>query len=109
MKRCCTMPYPLDKAALAALKHNAMALDIYTWLAHRLVLVKKPTRLTWHILRDQFGQEYSDPRNFKKEFKIALHQVKAVYLDAHIEEVNGGLMLRTSKPPELCRYLLVCG
>src|SRR5580658_5230446 len=27
---------PLDYRALAALKHSALALDIYTWLAHRL-------------------------------------------------------------------------
>src|SRR4051812_22630732 len=27
---------PLDYRALAGLKHSALALDIYTWLAHRL-------------------------------------------------------------------------
>ncbi len=90
---------PLDKAALYALKHSAMALDIYTWLAHRLVRVRKPTRLTWYVLREQFGQEYADPRNFKREFKDSLRQVKAVYLHAQIEEVTGGIMLRASKPP----------
>ncbi|MBL8879295.1 MAG: hypothetical protein JNG88_09270, partial [Phycisphaerales bacterium] len=32
---------PLDYRALAALKHSALALDIYTWLAHRLCRVSK--------------------------------------------------------------------
>jgi len=27
---------PLDYRALSALKHSALALDVYTWLAHRL-------------------------------------------------------------------------
>ncbi len=90
---------PLDRGALQALKHSALALDIYTWLAHRLCRVSKPVRLTWHVLRDQFGQEYKDPRNFKREFRVALAQVRAVYLDARIEEVQGGILLKASPPP----------
>lgn len=90
---------PLDHTALQALKHSALALDIYTWLAHRLCRVTKPTTLTWWNLKDQFGQEYHDPKNFKKEFRQALAQVKAVYLDARIEDVEGGILLRQSEPP----------
>ena len=49
---------PLDARALSALKHSALALDVYTWLAHRLLRVKRLTgdRVTWKNLRDQFGQ-----------------------------------------------------
>ncbi len=90
---------PLDRGALQALKHSALAIDVYTWLAHRLCRVSKPVRLTWHVLRDQFGQEYKDPRNFKREFRVALAQVRAVYLDARIEDVNGGILLKASPPP----------
>jgi hypothetical protein len=32
---------PLDGRALAALQHSSLALDIYTWLAHRLCRVRK--------------------------------------------------------------------
>ena len=55
---------PLDARALAALKHSALVLDVYTWLAHRLLRVKRVTgeRVTWKNLRDQFGQEYADRR-----------------------------------------------
>ena len=90
---------PLDHAALHALKHSALALDVYTWLAHRLCRVTKPTMLTWWNLKDQFGQEYSDVKNFKREIRNALGQVKAVYLAANIEEVTGGFMLRYSPSP----------
>ena len=92
---------PLDYRALSALKHSALALDVYTWLAHRLCRVRNPNgeKLSWENLRDQFGQEYADPKNFKKEFRSALHQVSVVYPDARIDAVPGGLTLFPSRPP----------
>jgi hypothetical protein len=92
---------PLDSRALAALKHSALALDVYTWLAHRLLRVKRVTgeRVTWKNLRDQFGQEYADPKNFKRKMVATLRSVLAVYPDARIEPVLGGLILLPSKPP----------
>ncbi len=92
---------PLDHRALAALKHSALALDVYSWLAHRLCRVRKVdgAKVSWDNLRDQFGQEYADPKNFKKEFRQALRQALAVYPDANIEDVPGGFLLKPSKPP----------
>lgn len=92
---------PLDYRALAALKHSALALDIYTWLAHRLCRVRDPrgTMLSWENLRNQFGQKYNDPRNFQREFRAVLHQVRLVYSDARVEETPGGLILFPSRPP----------
>lgn len=96
-----THAVPLDYRALSALKHSALALDVYTWLAHRLCRVRKPggTKLSWENLRQQFGQEYGDPKNFKREFKGILHQVKVVYPDARIDETIGGVILHESRPP----------
>lgn len=92
---------PLDYRALAALKHSALALDVYTWLAHRLCRVKDPrgTMLSWENIRSQFGQEYGNPKDFKREFRDILRQVRVVYPDAKIEETPGGIILRESKPP----------
>lgn len=92
---------PLDHRALAALKHSAMALDIYTWLAHRLHRVRKPdgTMVSWANLKDQFGQEYRVAKDFKKEFRDALRQVHAVYPEAKLDAVPGGLLLSPSPPP----------
>jgi len=91
---------PLDHRALAALKHSALALDVYTWLAHRLCRVRHGgVRLSWQNLREQFGQEYRDTRNFKHSFRPALAQVLAVYPDARVSSVPGGLELRPSRPP----------
>lgn len=92
---------PLDHRALSALKHSALALDLYTWLAYRLCRVRRSSgvKLSWEGLREQFGQEYADPRNFKKEFRQALRPALAVYPDARVEEVAGGLILKSSRPP----------
>lgn len=92
---------PLDHRALAALRHSALALDVYTWLAHRLCRVRTPTgtRLSWENLREQFGQEYRSSRDFKKEFRHALRQVCLVYPDARVVEAIGGLLLLPSLPP----------
>jgi hypothetical protein len=92
---------PLDYRALSALKHSSLALDVYTWLAHRLCRIKQSTgvMLSWENLREQFGQEYGNPKDFKREFKNVLHQVLTVYPNARIEEVIGGIKLFPSPPP----------
>ena len=62
---------PLDERAIAALRGSALALDIYTWLAHRLCRVRQPngTAIRWEALSGQFGQEYRRLRDFRTEFK----------------------------------------
>jgi hypothetical protein len=92
---------PLDHRALAAIKHSALALDIYTWFAHRLCRIGKPEgiHISWANLKSQFGQEYGNPKDFKREFRQALIQVRSVYPDARLDSFPGGLVLLPSKPP----------
>lgn len=67
---------PLDPRAIHALQKSALALDVYTWLAHRLWRIKKPdgVKLSWRNLKEQFGQEYADPKDFKKSFAARCKQ-----------------------------------
>ncbi len=91
---------PLDNRALMALSGSAMAIDVYSWLAHRLWrLPAQGIRLGWAILKEQFGQEFRDPRNFRKAFLIAVRQTLEVYRSARVQIVSGGLELRPSPPP----------
>jgi hypothetical protein len=92
---------PLDPRAITALQKSALALDVYTWLAHRLCRVRKDAgvKLSWANLRQQFGQEYATSKDFKHEFRDALTKVYAVYADARISEEAGGLRLYSSPPP----------
>lgn len=96
---------PLDNRALQALKGSALALDVYTWLAHRLHRIEgRPVILHWKSLREQFAQEYQgkDPnKNFQKRFIPALQAALAVYPQAQhkVKPVTGGLMLQAASPP----------
>lgn len=80
---------PLDCRALVSLKHSALALDIYTWLANRLPRIQNPNGLilTWENLYEQFGQEYRHIKQFIDEFRGKMLEVKTIYQSARIEEV----------------------
>jgi hypothetical protein len=92
---------PLDPRALHALQHSARALDVYTWLAHRLPRVKQRdgTKVSWAALHAQFGADVKDNKTFRRQFRTALRKAVSVYPDAKVEQVDGGLFLRSSKPP----------
>jgi hypothetical protein len=92
---------PLDPRHLAKLKHSSLALDIYTWLAHRLYRInhRRGVVIHWKPIKEQFGQEYNDFQNFKKRYLIALREVLIAYNDANVEVIDGGLLLKPSKPP----------
>ncbi|MCB1780295.1 MAG: replication protein [Candidatus Competibacteraceae bacterium] len=90
---------PLSARACGALAHSAMALDIYSFLARRLYALQQPVKVTWHQFHAQFGREYQDWRKFKQKFITALRAAQTVYLDAKVETVTGGLLLKPSLPP----------
>ncbi len=93
---------PLDPRAIAALQHSALALDVYTWMAHRLCRIRKEdgVKLSWGNLREQFGQEYKTAKDFKKAFRPALHKVCAAYPTARVSELEiGGIRFKPSPPP----------
>ncbi len=96
-----THAVPLDKQAIGALKHSALCLDIYAWLAHRLHRIPKKNDLllTWLQLKNQFGQEYKHQGSFNRKFINSLKQVLSVYPNARIENVDNGLLLKNSLPP----------
>lgn len=94
---------PLDNRALHALKGSALALDVYAWLAQRLHRIEgRGVTLHWKPLREQFAQEYigkNHDKDFKKEFLLVLRKVQAVYPQAKVKHVTGGLLLQGSSPP----------
>lgn len=91
---------PMDSRILAGIKHSPLAIDVYTWLTYRLCQVSgsKGIRVSWEALKEQFGQEYADVKNFKREFKEALRTVLATYEKANVEVIYGGLRLYHSPP-----------
>jgi hypothetical protein len=96
-----THAVPLDEAAVGALSHSAVGLDIYAWLAQRLHRVPEGAAalLVWPVLHAQFGLGYARLNDFRKDFKSALKQVVAVYPKARIELDRRGMTIRNSPPP----------
>ena len=94
---------PLDNRALMALGDSALALDVYAWLAHRLHRIEgRGVLLHWKSLREQFGQDNvgkNGADTFKESFLLQLKKVLAVYPQAKVKQVTGGLLLIGSPPP----------
>jgi hypothetical protein len=94
---------PLDQRHVLWLSKNggSLAIDIYWWLAQRLKYVKESrgVPIGWEALKEQFGQDYRDVRDFRKEFKRALAQVLQVYREAKVEPIAHGVRLFNSRPP----------
>jgi hypothetical protein len=94
---------PLDYRAIGALHHNALALDIYKWLAQRLVRVpaNKPAFIPWPAVQLQFGQGYGRIRDFRAIFLKTLKLVKVVYPGAEkgVKADGRGVTLQLSAPP----------
>ena len=102
-------PVPLQEAAIRALSNNSQALDVYCWLAHRLHALKAPTAISWGALMPQFGTSYADTPSGKKEFRRrfveSLVLALAVYPDAKVAIVTGGLRMEPSRPAVPARRL----
>ncbi len=94
---------PLDYRAVGALAHNALALDIYKWLAQRLCRIdpKHHQFIAWTRMQDQFGLGYSKIRFFRRDFlktlKLVLEQYDAAKPNVLCD--GRGVTLRLTRPP----------
>jgi hypothetical protein len=90
-------PVPINMRALSALKDSSLALDIYCWLTYRMSYLKRPIEVPWELLAMQFGSEYKDINNFKKNFLKQLRKVSVVY-DTKVEQGKNGILLKPNSP-----------
>lgn len=102
---------PLSANAIAKLKNNCLALDIYCWLAQRLWRVPAGPQgvlIPWQSpnaasgvggLYEQFGQGYSRVRKFREKFISTLKKVYDEYPEAQLDPRETGLVLYRSPPP----------
>jgi hypothetical protein len=100
---------PLSEAALAELSQNAMALDVYAWLAERLHRINpaKPAFIPWTGLQEQFGDGYQRMDNFKSRFAEVLKRVQEQYERARLELNGRGMIAHHSAPPVAKRLFAI--
>lgn len=95
-------PVPIDLRAIRALKKSPFALDIYAWATYRMSYLRQRTEIPWESLQLQFGAEYADNaqgrRDFKRKLINALRKVSTVYPDLRASPGNTGLILLPSRP-----------
>lgn len=94
-------PVPLQEAAIRALAHRSLALDVYIWLAWRCHELKGPTEISWVALNGQFNTTGRPLKHFKPLFSDALRAATAAYPECRLEMEERGITLHPSKPPVL--------
>ena len=71
---------------LKILRKSALAIDIYLWATYKYSYTKEATVIMWEQLQEQFGADYANDdqgkRDFKKNFKKELKKVQAVFPEA---------------------------
>jgi hypothetical protein len=90
-------PVPVDMRALKALSKSPMAIDIYTWLTHRMSYLRGDISIPWEALALQFGSDYNRLIDFKIKFIRQLKAVHTVYPEARFETEESGLYLKPSQ------------
>lgn len=78
----CASPVPVELDAIRKIKDSPMALDLYGWATYRTYLVNQKgssERIPFASLKEQFGADYADQKEFNRAFKKALARVKQVY------------------------------
>lgn len=95
-------PVPIDLRAIGVLKKSPLALDLYAWATYRMSYLSHRTEIPWEALQMQFGADYADTpdgrRNFKKKLIAALCKVSTVYPELRADEGEHGLRLLPSPP-----------
>lgn len=94
-------PVPVDIRALKALKNSALALDLYAWATYTAYQTQQTGRsrcVSWQLLHEQFGAEYSTIKDFSRKAWNSLLKVNEVYPELNFERIRGGIEVLPSKP-----------
>ncbi len=87
---------PLDLRILKVLKNSALALDVYSWSVYRSFSCYKRQKdfsISWKLLSEQIGSQYTETKDFKKYAKVAFEKVQALNPDFKYEQVYGGIKI----------------
>ena len=89
-------PVPIKLEALRLLKSSPLALDLYTWLTHRVFALRQEVAIPWKLLERQIGADYSSTENFARKCKAVLKRIQLVYPELKLETPTGRLVVKPS-------------
>ncbi len=92
---------PLNEAAIRELRNNPTALDLYTYLAYRLLRISgdRPHVLSWDQLATHLGSAAESPRKFRQTIRQNWDLVSAVYPNARVDMSGPQIKMWASPPP----------
>ena len=97
-------PVPLNMNTLTALKRCSLGLDLYLWLTYRMFTLKRPLRLTWRQMYQQFGVDPAKAsknqtvQNFRYKVLRELKKIKLAWPELNYTTDRGVLILLPSAP-----------
>jgi len=94
-------PVPVDMRALKALKRSPLALDLYSWTTYTAYRTQKSGQsrfISWELLHQQLGGEYSSIKNFGHKARLALRKVQTVYPELGLDFEKGGVKVLPCNP-----------
>lgn len=89
---------PLNPSIVRQLRNDALALDVYQWLAFRAHAMRHETRVTWEALLMQFKYDGYPMREFRRKFKRALEKIQLAWPELKVEITETGVIVRPSLP-----------
>lgn len=89
---------PLNPSIVRQLRGDALALDVYQWLAFRANSTRYETHVTWEALLMQFKYDGYPMREFKRKFKRALEKIQLAWPELKVEITETGVIVRPSLP-----------
>lgn len=94
-------PVPVNVGVLRALKSSPLALDLYAWASfttYQATQNGKPRFVSWKLLHDQFGAEYTRVEDFRRKVKAALARLKLAWPGLNLGERRGGIHILPGAP-----------
>ena len=85
-------------------RESPLGLDLYFWLVYRTFTLKRPLRLSWKQLYQQFGADAEKEGNkskvnhFRANCLRELKKINRAWPDLHYQTVTGALVLLPSPP-----------
>lgn len=96
---------PVDMQAIASFGRSVRAIDIYLWLNYRTFQMRRPVRVTWGQLFDQFESTGMKMLKFQQQFREALSRVLAACPNLRVDVDRNGVVVhpssRRARPSEL--------
>lgn len=87
---------PLNPSIVGRLRNDALALDVYQWLAFRANRSGSALRVPWDALKAQFKYDEYPMREFKRKFRLALAKIKDAWPELKAQVGDDGMTVQPS-------------